>query len=90
MIASERIEVEAGDAIGISTPVNEDGTQTSGCRLTMKNAGTESAFLGGADVTASTGFELKEGERLAIPMQPRDALYVITAENSTTLHVLRA
>ena len=61
----------------------------AGCRLLVKNAGANSAFLGDDDVTAESGFELVEEATIAVQMQATDVLFAICTEDNTTLHLLR-
>lgn len=55
----------------------------------VRNAGTGSVFLGGADVTASSGFELSPGASVQIATTSVDELYAIAASGSVRVDVLK-
>ncbi len=75
--------VEVGD-----TAIALNMANCSGCRLTVKNDGGESADLGPSDVTAGAGYALAEEETVELELKPGEMLYAISAEG-TTLKVLR-
>ena len=78
-------QMEAGAAEAVV--INPEGS--IGLRLILSNKGSVSVFLGGKDVIAVSGFELEKKERLELVLKPGDALYAITDEDPTTLHILR-
>lgn len=59
----------------------------SGCRLTVKNDGSEPADLGPADVAVGSGFELADEETVELQLKPGEVLYAIS-EEGTTLKIL--
>lgn len=64
-----------------------------GRRVWIRNAGANEVYLGPADVTAASGFELAAATSLPAPIDlgPDDDLYAIcAAAETTTLHVLTA
>jgi hypothetical protein len=47
-------------------------------------------FVGGADVTAATGYEIPAGDAVALDLSGNDVLYAVVATGSAVTHVLRA
>lgn len=58
--------------------------------LLIRNIGSTSAFIGGADVTASDGFEIEAGAMISVDLAARTAIYAVTSSGSTTLQLLQA
>lgn len=54
----------------------------------IKNAGAASVFLGGADVSPTTGYELGVSETLSITLGSNEALYGIVATGTVIVHKL--
>ena len=58
--------------------------------VVVKNAGTDSVFVGASDVTAAAGYELIANEIVSYSTVAVDTLYAICDTGGTaTLHVLR-
>lgn len=68
-----------------------EGDTYSGARLHVRNiSGTVSAFLGGSDVTATTGYELPVGGVLDVTLDAGETLYAVVAVGTVRIDVLRA
>ena len=81
MIAGSSVEV--GD---IAVALNM--ANSAGCRLTVKNDGSEPADLGPVDVMVGSGYELADEETVELQLKSGEVMYAISAEG-TTLKVLR-
>lgn len=81
MIAGSSVEVG-----GIAVALNM--ANSAGCRLTVKNDGTEAADLGPETVITGSGYELADEESVELELKPGEVLYAISAEG-TTLKILR-
>jgi hypothetical protein len=58
--------------------------------ITNRNA-TNSVYLGGSNVTDTTGYELKAGESREVYLSGEDQLYAICAAGlSAVLHILKS
>jgi hypothetical protein len=68
---------------------SEDDSQ-AGSRLQVRNtSATDAMFLGAADVTATTGYELRPGSSLPLTLDADEALYAVAALGTVEVHVLR-
>lgn len=79
--------------IGSATPVQIDGASASASILHIANIAnidnTKTMYLGGANVTTSTGLPLFKLERLTIDMQPGEQLFAISSDTGHTVAWLR-
>lgn len=68
-----------------------DSDDLRGQGLVFKNTGpTNTAYLGGSDVTAANGYPIAPGEALTLnAASSGDAPYLITSTSTTTVAVLR-
>lgn len=72
-----------------ATAVNSSVPSTTGQKCMVRNRDlSASIFLGGANVTTATGFEVLAGEAVTVDLQPGDALFAIAATGSIVCHVL--
>lgn len=72
-ITATRVSV-GSTAVALNTATATAGT------LTVRNGswlGPDTVVLGPSDVTASTGYELRSGETVSIPLKANDVLYAI-------------
>lgn len=70
-----------------------DQSTGGGRSILIRNRGAVAVFLGGIDVTSSTGLQLDPGESVTVDSTGSGAgggLYAVTASGSTTVHVLQA
>ena len=83
-VTSESVEVN-DFAISLSE------VSTSGCRVTVKNAGSQGkvADLGPGDVVFGEGFELDSGDTIVVELEAGERLYAISNAAGTTLKILR-
>ena len=56
--------------------------------ITLHNAGGGKVYLGGSDVTSSTGIHLGNGERMTIEVPIRETLYGISASGTNQVIAL--
>jgi hypothetical protein len=63
---------------------------TGGSTVLVRNPGTVSVYLGAADVTTATGFELGAGDNIALPLGGTDPVYGIVAAATNVVHVLES
>lgn len=79
-------------AVGHSTPVAVASQETAiaSMQVTIRNKGSKACFLGGPDVTSSTGYELDTTDGpVQMSLGSSGSLYAICAgTDTTTLHVL--
>lgn len=67
------------------------GGVTSGQSVLVKvPAGGQTVFLGGAGVTATSGFPVAAGESAAFDLGPGDVLFGIVAATTQAVNVLRS
>ena len=53
--------------------------KVGGCTVTIENLDVNSSiFLDGSNVTPETGFELKKGATITVPLSPEEPLYAVT------------
>lgn len=57
-------------------------------RVCVLHSGTGSIYIGGADVTSSTGIHLSNGTTIEITMPINQTLYGITNSSTHTIRVL--
>jgi len=76
--------------VGVTaTKLVDEGQAVSGFRADLKNIGSATVFLGGADVTTSNGYELAAaGTYTFVPEEPGEALYGIVATATVVVEVL--
>jgi len=53
------------------------------------HSSSTTAFLGDANVTASTGLHIHNGETLTMTLRPGDELYCFSAQGAPVMHVLQ-
>ena len=84
MIVTDSVEVG-------STPVAlNEAAGATGCTLLVQNAGPETVELGGDGVMFGSGLILTdEDQPLELRLEPASDLYAISAQDITTLRVLR-
>lgn len=86
-VSTAQLSVGAGAAVEL-TPVMV-GDAVPG--FVMRVAPTVAdVFVGGAGVTAGTGYKVTAGTVLELPLEPGERLYGITASGTATVYVLRA
>ena len=61
----------------------------SGSGILLRNRGAASIFVGDADVTAATGYEVPAGDPLAVDLEEGEVVYAVTAAGTVDTHVLR-
>lgn len=96
-VEAQRVNVtSAGNRLDVTTEADYSGgandfAQKFGQHILVRNRdATVSIFIGGADVTASTGFEVLAGETVSIDLTQGDALYGITASATVACHVVQS
>jgi len=57
-------------------------------RICYLHSGSGSVYIGGSDVTASTGIHLSNGTTLAISVPFNETIYGITSSGTQTMRVL--
>jgi len=57
-------------------------------RICVLHSGTGSVYIGGADVTSSTGIHLPNNTTMEITMPINETLYGITSSSTHTMRVL--
>lgn len=57
-------------------------------RVCVLHSGTGSIYIGGADVTSSTGIHLSNGTTIEIKLPMNETLYGITSASTHTIRVL--
>ncbi|CAB4135008.1 hypothetical protein UFOVP1226_54 [uncultured Caudovirales phage] len=57
-------------------------------RVCVLHSGTGSVYIGGADVTSSTGIHLANGTTIEITVPINETLYGITSTSTQTMRVL--
>lgn len=57
-------------------------------RICYIHSGTGSIYLGGADVTSTTGIHLANGETISIQVPFKETVYGITSSSTNTARVL--
>lgn len=57
-------------------------------QVTLHNAGGQKVYLGGSNVTTTTGIHLGNGESLTIEVPIRETLYAITESGTNNVIVL--
>lgn len=86
MALGAQVAVTASPAVAIA-----NSAEIAGGFAMITNAGANEVYLGGADVTKTTGYRLAAGASLpnVIPLDGDESIYAIcdTAE-TTTVHVL--
>ena len=88
MAAGAQIAVDDSAAVALAASAEMDGSFA-----VISNAGANSVFLGGEDVTDSNGYELAADTSLpnVLPLDHAETLFAICAAGETaTVHVLVA
>ena len=80
-VTSARIAVTTSPTL-----ISQSGSEIG--HALLKNTGAASVFLGGADVTTTTGYEFAVGETLSITLGSNEALYGIVATGTVLVHKL--
>lgn len=81
-VAAERVTVA-----DTATEIIE--ADIDGASYAVSNRDADSVFLGGDDVTDTTGYELGAGESLGVRLDQGDVLYGVTASGTARVDVLR-
>jgi hypothetical protein len=82
-ITATRVSV-GSTAVALNTASGMAGT------LTVRNGswiGGDGVVLGPSDVTATTGYDLRAGESVSIPLKANDVLYAIAGAGAGTVLV---
>lgn len=67
-----------------------DGRWHNPSRITIHNAdNTQAVFIGGSDVTVTTGLTIEKLETLQFDLEPLDILYAVSAKLGHSVHWLR-
>ncbi len=67
-----------------------DGTYNSNFQLIVhNNDNTDAVYLGGADVTISTGLKLDKGQFLQLNMNPLDSVYAVSGKTGHTISFMK-
>lgn len=61
-----------------------------GQSLIVRNRGSASIFVGGPDVTSSTGFEVLAGESFSADIHTGDEVYGIVASGTVPVHIFES
>lgn len=89
-MAYESAQINVAQApVAIYTPGDVNRVLARGAAL-IYNAGAAPVFLGGAGVTAATGFELAAGRSVAVATDEVDVLYAVAVTGIQRLDVLLA
>lgn len=89
MLRTAQVAVDAITA-DVLAAASSDDTRSDYSVLIKNPAGSGvTAFVGGADVTAATGFPLEPGAVLTAELAAGEDLFAITAAGTVTLAVLR-
>jgi len=65
------------------------GVRDSGGIVQVHNNGSNTVFVGGADVTTSNGYPIPSTEYRAFPIRPGDVLYGVVAASTENVRVIR-
>lgn len=87
-IIGERVEVGTS-ATAIVTPTHGAAVDRKSAIIKLPSTAGASVFLGGADVTTATGYELGVGEIIDVSLIDGDTVYGIVAAATEDVHVLR-
>ena len=72
-----------------ATPVQLDTSSVSNFKMMIHNmSNTDNLFVGNADVTPTTGFEVHSHAYVTLDCQPNDAVYVCSSNGTHTLKKL--
>lgn len=83
-VSSKQITVDA-----TPTLIHREADSFGGCRVAVKDlSNANPVFLGGADVTSSTGYKLNKDEVAQLVLGSREELWGVTEGDTDTLHVL--
>lgn len=67
-----------------------DGTYNSNFRLVVhNNDNTDAVYLGGPDVTITTGLALQKEQTIQLQMNPLESIYVVSGKIGHTVSYLR-
>ena len=67
-----------------------DGTSVSNFRLLVhNNDNTDAVYLGGSDVTTSTGLKLDKGIILQLEMNPLDSVYAVSGKTGHIISYMK-
>lgn len=73
-------------AVSVGTAVTRVVEAAGGPLLIeLHNEGGHAVYVGGSDVTASTGFHIDQHEHLHLTIYPGNELYACTAANTSSL-----
>ena len=79
-----------GQIVCSATPQQIDGTSENPYKLILHNASAlDSIYIGDADVTASTGFDLHSKSTLTLDLPPLSSIFVVCTNGSPTINWMR-
>lgn len=82
--------ITTGQITVSQTPQQIDGTSENPYKLVLHNASaSDSIYIGNADVTETTGFDLHSKSTLTLELPPLSALYVICSNGSPVINWMR-
>ncbi|MFM2103978.1 MAG: hypothetical protein RL006_145 [Chloroflexota bacterium] len=76
-------------SVNSTAPTLIVSADNDGCRATVHNKTGTVTYLGGSDVTSSSGLGIDSGAGpVSFLLQPGDRLYAITASSTATVQVM--
>ena len=76
--------------VGTATPVKLDGSSVNATYLTVhNNDNTKVLYLGGSDVSTTTGLRLLKEETLQFTLNPGEGMFAISASGDHVISWLR-
>ena len=82
--------ISSGQVTIGTTPTLIDGTSTSDFRLTIHNMNNDdNIYLGGPNVTISTGMQLLKLETIQLQMSPSSELYAVADKANLKIGFLK-
>ena len=63
-----------------ATALSATDDSRAGEAVVVRNRGSAAVYLGGSDVTSSTGFQLDAGDTLAVDVTYGETLYAVAAD----------
>jgi len=82
--------IVTGQIVTSTSPQQIDGTSENPFKIVLHNSSaSDSIFIGNADVTETTGFDLHSKSTLVLELPPLASLYVISTNGSPTICWMR-
>lgn len=82
--------ISTGQTLIGLTPTVIDGTSNSDFRLAIHNAdNTAELFIGGPDVTTTTGLGIQKLETIQFDLYAMDRLYAVSSKEGHLIHWLK-